>query len=61
MDQATPMDLAKCRRQANSDAKDAGQIERLSPIPLKNPPQGFTARIFEDENRPPLVTSEPEA
>jgi hypothetical protein len=62
MDQATPMDLAKCCRQANSDAQDARQIERLTVIPhkvpLKDQIQGLTARVFEDENRPPFVTSE---
>ena len=36
MDQATPMDLAKCCRQANSDAQDAGEIERLPRASLKN-------------------------
>ena len=52
------MDLTECYRQANSDAKDAGEIERLPLIPLNNPIQVLTARVFEDENRPPFVTSE---
>jgi hypothetical protein len=56
--EAVPMDLTECYRQANSDAKDAGEIERLPLIPLNNPIQVLTARVFEDENRPPFVTSE---
>jgi hypothetical protein len=45
-------------RQANGDAQDAGQIERLPLVPLKNQIQGLAARIFEYEDRPPFVTSE---
>ena len=52
------MDLAECCRQANSDAQDAGQIERLPLVPLKNQIQGLAARVFEYEDRPPFVTSE---
>ena len=61
MNEAVPMDLAECCRQANSDAQDAGQIERLpliSKVPLKNQIQGLTARVREYEDRPPFVTSE---
>jgi hypothetical protein len=58
MDEAVPMHLAECSCQANSDAQDAGQIERLPLVPLKNPIQGFTARIVEDKDCPPFVTSE---
>jgi len=38
----------------------AGQIERLTLRLLDDPIQGFTARILENEDRPPLVTSEGE-
>jgi hypothetical protein len=58
MDEATQMNLAKSFRQADSDAQEAGQIERLRLIPLKNPIQRLTAGVFEDENRPPFGTSE---
>jgi hypothetical protein len=58
MDQAAPMDLAKRCRQANRDAKDAGEIERLPPIPLKNPIQGLTARVRQYKDRPSFVTSD---
>jgi hypothetical protein len=62
MNKATPVDLAECFRQANGDAQDARQIERLTVIPLKvplkNPIQGLTARVGEDQDRPPFVTSE---
>src|SRR5713226_5146948 len=47
-----------CCRQANGDAQDASQIERLRLVPLKNPIQGLTARVLEYEDRPPFVTSE---
>ena len=57
--ETAPMDLAECWRQANSDAQDAGQIERLVPeLPLKKQIQGLTARICEYQDRPALVTSE---
>ena len=58
MNKAAPMNLAECCRQANSDAQDAGQIERLRLIPLKNQIQRLTAGVFEYEDRPPFVTSE---
>ena len=58
MNKTTPMDLAECCRQADSDVQDAGQIERLSLVPLKNQIQGLTARVLEYEDRPPFVTSE---
>jgi hypothetical protein len=53
-----PVNLAECCRQANSDAKDASQIEGLPPVPLKNPIQELTAKVREYEDRPPFVTSE---
>jgi hypothetical protein len=57
-----PMDLGESFRQANGDAQDARQIERLMVIPhkvsLKNPIQGLTARVREYEDRPPFVTSD---
>ncbi len=52
------MDLAECRRQANSDALEASQIERLPVVSFKNPIQWLTARILEYEDRPPFVTCE---
>jgi hypothetical protein len=58
MNKTTAMDLAECSRQADSDAQDAGQIERLSLVPLKNQIQGLASRILEYEECPPLVTSE---
>ncbi len=58
MNEATPVDLAECCRQANSDAQDASQIRRLPLTPLKDQIQGLTARVREYEDRPPFVTSE---
>ncbi len=58
MYKAVPMDLSKCCRQANGDAQEASQIERLPLETLKNPIQGLAARVLEYEDRPPLVTSE---
>jgi hypothetical protein len=51
------VDLAECGHQAISDVQDASQIERLLLVPLKNPIQGLTARIFEYKDCPPFVTS----
>ncbi len=58
MDQAVPMDLVDCRRQANGDAHAAGQLERLPLAPIKDPVHGLAARIVEYEDRPPFVTRE---
>jgi hypothetical protein len=58
MNEAVSMDLAKGSRQADSDAQEIGQIQRLPSVPLKNQIQGLASRIFEYENRPPFVTSE---
>jgi hypothetical protein len=58
MYEAFPMDLAECSRQADGDAQEASQIERLPAISLKNPIQGLTARILQYKDRPPFVTSE---
>jgi len=41
------MDLAECFRQTNGDVKKPSQIERLPVVPLKNPIQGFTARLIQ--------------
>jgi hypothetical protein len=57
MYEAALMDLAECCRQANGDAQEASQVERLPLVPFKNPIQGLTARILEYEDRPPFVTS----
>jgi hypothetical protein len=57
MYEAVPMDLAECRRQANGDAQQASQIERLPLVPLKNKIQRLTARIVEKEDHPSVVTS----
>jgi hypothetical protein len=37
MYEAVPVDLAKCRCQANSDAQEARQLERLPLAPVKDP------------------------
>jgi hypothetical protein len=58
MDEAPPMDLAECGRQANGDAQEASQVERLPLVPFKNPIQGLTARVLEYEDGTPFVTSE---
>jgi len=42
----------------DSDAQDAGQVERLPLAPLKEQIQGLTARIVEYKNCPSFVTSE---
>ena len=41
------MDLAERYRQANGDAQEASQFERLPLIPFKNAIQWLTARILE--------------
>jgi hypothetical protein len=50
------MDVAECFRQADGDAQEASQIERLPVISLDNPIQRLTARVLEYEDRPPFVT-----
>ena len=52
MNEPRPMDLAKCGRQADGNAQEASQVERLSLAPLKNQIQWLTARIHEYEYRP---------
>ena len=47
MYEAVPMGLTECFRQANGDAQEASQIERLPLVPLKNPIQGLTARVIQ--------------
>ena len=58
MNKTTAMDLAKCRRQADSDVQEAGQIGRLAIILVENPIQGLAAWVLQYENRVALVTSE---
>jgi hypothetical protein len=58
MYEAAPMDLADCCGQANGDAQETSQFDRLPVVSLKNPIQGLAARILEYEDRPPFVTSE---
>ena len=38
--ETTPMDLAECRRQADGNAQEARQIDRLPPVALKNRSRG---------------------
>ena len=52
-----PMSLAKGGRQADGDAQDPGQIDRLLSIPLHHPIQRFTAWISKNEDRSPSMTS----
>jgi hypothetical protein len=47
MYEAAPMGLAECCRQANGDALEASQFERLPVVPLKNSIQGFPARVIQ--------------
>ena len=58
VDQAAPMDLADCCRQANGDAQAAGQLERLPLAQIKDPVHWLAARVPKYEDRPPFVTSE---
>jgi hypothetical protein len=60
MYEAVPMDLAERGRQANGDAQNASQAERLPLVPLKDPIQRLTARVCEYEDRPSFVTSKRE-
>jgi hypothetical protein len=60
MDEALPVGLAKCGRQTNGDAQEASQIERVFPVLLNEPIQGFTPWILENEDRSPLVTRQRE-
>ena len=52
------MDLAECCRQADGNAQEESQVERLPLVLLKNQIQGLTARIPEYEERPPFVNCE---
>jgi hypothetical protein len=58
MGQATPMDLTESLRQANGDAQDASQIERLALLPFQDQIQGLAAWVLKYEDRPPFVTRE---
>jgi hypothetical protein len=58
MYETVPMDLSECGCQANGNAQETSQIERLPLAPLKNPIQGLTARVLEYKDCPPFVTSE---
>src|SRR5712664_2841169 len=49
MYEAVPMDLAECCRQANRDAQEARQLQRLPMVLLKNPIQWLAARILKYE------------
>ena len=60
MDEASPMDLAKCSRQTDGDAQEASQIDRLSLVLLDDPIQGFATWVIKNEDRSPLVTSQRE-
>ena len=51
------MGVTECCRQANGDAQEASQVERLPLVPLKNPIQRLAARVLEYEDRTPFVTS----
>ena len=57
MYEALLMDVTDCFCQPNGGAKEASQVERLPLVTLKNPIQRLTARVLEQENRPPFVTS----
>jgi hypothetical protein len=57
MYKAAPMDLADCFSQTDGDAQKARQFERLPVVPLKNPIQGFTARVIQYEDCPAFVMS----
>jgi hypothetical protein len=48
------MGVTECCRQANGDAQEASQVERL-PL-VKNPIQRLAARVLEYEDRTPFVT-----
>src|SRR5258707_12372249 len=58
MDEAVPVNLAECRRQANRDAQEATQLERLPLAPVKDSIQGFAARVLECQRRLPFMASE---
>ena len=58
MDEALPVDLAKSSRQADGNAQQARQIDRLPLVLLDDPIQGLATWILENEDRAPLVTSQ---
>src|SRR5271168_1483133 len=58
MNEASPVNLTKSSRQANGDAQEPSQIERLPQLPVKNPIQGLTARVRQYKGRPSFMTSE---
>jgi hypothetical protein len=47
MYEALLMDLTECSCHPNGCAKEAGQVERLPLVTLKNPIQRLTARVLE--------------
>jgi hypothetical protein len=54
------MDAGERRRQTNGQAQKASHIEWLFPVSFKNPVQGLTARIGNNQDCPPLLAREGE-
>ena len=49
--------MTECCRQANRDAREASQVERLPVVPLKNPIQRLAPRVLEYEDHPTTILS----
>ena len=58
VDQAALVGVAERRCQANGKAQKASQIERLLLVPLEDAVERLTARVRENQDRPPFVTRE---
>ena len=58
VDHPVAVDLTEGCHQADRDAQNACQLERVPRSAIKDPIQGFAARVLEHEHRPPFVTSE---
>ena len=60
VDKALPVGLTQRCRQADGDAQEASQIDRLPLVPFDHPIQRVAAGILENEDRSPLVTGQRE-
>ena len=58
MDETVAVHFAESRCQANGDAQEASQFDRLFVAVLEDPIQRYPARILEYEHRAPFVTRE---
>jgi hypothetical protein len=58
VDQTALVNMAERRCQVNGNVQKTRQIDRLLPIPLKNPIERLTTRVGENKDCPSFVTRE---